>query len=289
MRPPTGGRFCMNKQILTKHYDAFDRIDIWLGGHPGSDWRVHLPEGAKAILAAADIKYNPSWPYELTLYQPDVETLKAARRLFGATIAINITYVEVARDFPTRWQADAKRLVLHYLRSATQRYGPKKVRKVKNGYYFGKPGRPERLVLYGDRKSKLATPAFGNPCAHTELRFQGVPAVRAAGIFSMDDLVEFDFDACWGRRVRLWAFGSRTDLGAALGAAGEQARVTPKALRARAKRALKSSKYKAGNAFALQMLWRKHPDVTKALKRLTPKEWFRLARSKVHEPPRKWR
>lgn len=280
---------------------AFDRICLRASSHLGNNWKSQLPAGAKAKLTPVDIPFSPNWPYEVDILQPDRATLQALKDLLGSVTQIEISYVEIARDYPVRFQVEAERLQLYFLRTATLRYGPKIVKATDNVYYYGDPKRSVRLALYADRPSKLATRAKGMPCLHTELRLQGAAAIRKAHLLTLDDLIHLNFGAFWNQHLSLWAFGNRARMGAALTNNRVHPQVTDNALRARVLRALSSDSYVARNVdvdgedeaakgpFVLQMLAAQHPSIKSSMRFLTATEWEKKARAAALTPTKWWR
>jgi hypothetical protein len=65
---------------------------------------------------------------------------------------------------------------------------------------------PNRLVVYSEDHTR----ATGEPnCLHVEWRLNGLRAIRAAGIKSGQDLLEFDHRAFWQDRLRLYMVNRR--------------------------------------------------------------------------------
>lgn len=271
--------------FLNLIFDAFDRFDIWLDQHPGREWVDALPQGV--TINPVNIPYNPRWKYVLVALQPSTSTLHFLQRMLGFRIAAQVAYVEIARDYPVLWKIDAQRLERYFLRTVTMRYGPALVTKYKNTHYFGKPAAPRRLVIYAHRKSKLATPARGRRCLHTEIRMQETQLIEQIGLGSVDALLAFNFSEFWATQIRYHSFGNRAAMGATLSRSARRD-TGDGPLQARVRRALKSPKYTADGAFVLQMLWRKRPSLTKALLPMTAKAWLHEAARVIAAPPREW-
>ena len=68
-------------------------------------------------------------------------------------------------------------------------------------YWAGRKAR-NGLVLYSDKPCRWTRWPF---CAHLELRCNGMAALRAKGIKSIDDLLAFDHRAFWERHLQLRA------------------------------------------------------------------------------------
>lgn len=285
---------------IYKSVAAFDRI-ILKSTSPLDQLKDHLPNGAKVKVTPVDVPFSPNWPYKVDIRQPDAATLAALKRAVGPDTQLEISYVEVARDYPVRFATEAQRLLLYYLRTATLRYGPQVVTMTENVFYYGDANRGLRLALYADRPSKLATPAQGQPCLHTELRLQGAEAVRKAHLLTLDDLASLNFKAFWKQHIGLWEFGNRARMGAALRTQTSREPVTENALRTRFSRALSGSRYAARSIdvdtsdegakgpFALQMLTAKNPEVKSAMRLLTAAEWEEKARAAALKPLTWWR
>lgn len=288
-------------------YDAFDRIELRLDRHPGKAAmaRLHaLPDAhlTKATLTPIDVDYQPRWSYELTLRQPSRRALRLLLKVLGDTIGVEVIYLEVARDFPVNSERGTYRLLVYLIRTTTLRSYRGKVRMSKHGVYFGKRKRDLSLVAYADRLSKLKTEARGLLCLHAELRFKGAPSVRRAGVHSLQDLIDFDFDGCWTKRVRHWDLGNRAKLGAAMTSTAGAGKAQTESLQRRVSRALKHQKYRTmrraddpgvqglpRHTFALQALVRKHPKTVRTMRRLTTEQWIEKAAVAISRPPWKWR
>lgn len=285
---------------IYKSVTAFDRITL-KSTSPLAARKDHLPEGTKVKVIPVDMRFSPNWAYKVDILQPDVATLEALKRAAGPDTQLEISYVEIARDYPVRFATEAQRLLLYFLRTATLRHGPQVVTMTDNVMYYGKPGRGLRLAVYADRPSKLATAARGQPCLHTELRLQGVEALRREHLLTLDDLISLDFEAFWKQHVGLWEFGSRTRMGAALRTKTSRRSITDNALRTRFSRALSgvrcaakrihgdTSGERAKGPFALQMLTAKNPELKSAMRRLTAAEWEEKARAAALKPTTWWR
>ncbi|MDN4592133.1 hypothetical protein DBA29_27000 [Xenophilus aerolatus] len=303
MRPPS----IVNTNIITLFCDAFDRVEMRLDRHPGNKALACLKALGvtaltKATLSPADVQYQPRWRYELTLLQPSLRALHLVKSLLSDTVAAEVIYVEFARDFPVERKRDARRLLLYFLRTTLLRSYRGKVRMYKHGAYYGRRGRAVRLVVYADRHSKLKTAARGLPCFHAELRLQGAQALRKAGVYGLQDLIGFDFQAIWNERVRHWDLGNRAKLGAAMTPGAGAGKAHAESLQRRVSRALKHEKYRTmrraddpgvqglpRHTFALQALVRKHPKTLRAMRGLTTEQWIEKAAVAITRSPRKWR
>jgi hypothetical protein len=285
---------------IYKSVTAFDRI-ILKSTSPLDQLKDQLPNGAKVKVTPVDVPFSPNWPYKVDIRQPDAATLAALKRAVGPDTQLEISYIEVARDYPVRFATEAQRLLLYFLRTATLRYGPQVVTMTENILYYGDANRGLRLALYADRPSKLATPAQGQPCLHTELRLQGAEAVRKAHLLTLDDLTSLNFKAFWNQHISLWEYGNRARMGAALRTQTPRRLITDNALRTRFSRALSGSRYTAKSIdvdtsnegakgpFVLQMLAAKNPEVKSTMRLLTAAEWEERARAAALKPLTWWR
>lgn len=299
--------FIVSTDIIKLFCDAFDRVELRLDRHPGKEALASLKALdatalTKATLSPVDVRYQPRWPYELTLLQPSLRALHALKKLLGATVAAEVIYVEFARDFPVERKRDARRLLLYFLRTTLLRFYSGKVRMYKHGAYYGKRDRAVRLVIYADRRSKLKTAARGLLCFHAELRLQGAKALREAGVHSLQDLIGFDFQGLWDSRVQHWDLGNRAKLGAAMTSSPGAGKSQAESLQRRVSRALKHEKYRTmrrsddpgvqglpRHTFALQALVRRHPKTVRAMHRLTTEQWIEKAAVAITRSPQKWR
>jgi len=65
---------------------------------------------------------------------------------------------------------------------------------------FTRSGRPTRINFadYDDQRSKIS----GQPCLHIEARIGTADALRRAGVYRADDLIDFDHRAFWQKHLR---------------------------------------------------------------------------------------
>jgi hypothetical protein len=80
------------------------------------------------------------------------------------------------------------------------------------------------------------------------MRLFGLDALQSVGIFSVADLIGFDFSIFWSNVIRLQRIANKAKLGSLLG--GRRTNVSDKALHKRAARLV--SGHRIGKAFGLQ-------------------------------------
>ena len=65
--------------------------------------------------------------------------------------------------------------------------------------YYGYHNWRSKLVCYSDKLSKLTN----LPCYHMEWRLQSHAAIKAEGVFGVDDLMYFEHRKFWAKKLRL--------------------------------------------------------------------------------------
>ena len=116
--------------------------------------------------------------------------------------AVKVVMLEAALDFifpPHEFAAGREFLDYHLLK----KYPGKQTVEVSEGTrYFGSRKKKAKniLTMYADLPSRVTGE---DHCIHLEMRVSGLRALRAAGIFSVKDLVGFNFVSFWEKRLVL--------------------------------------------------------------------------------------
>ena len=205
--------------------DGFDRVEAWFD-------HSSLPISITALrrhcrnveITVGQMHMNACWKLKLTVFQPSRKFFKVLHCALGLRIRCLISYVEIARDVLAR--ASSRRVMRECLASmvvsglhspkiifcgGTAYYSPRTVMSVKSNKAIRSANVP---VVYADKPCKLAREGFepareihpASPlCFHLEWRCSGSEVVRAAGIGSLADLIDFDHDRFWNQRVRFLA------------------------------------------------------------------------------------
>ena len=201
--------------------DGFDRVEAWFD-------HASLPIDIAALrrhcrdlkLTLGQMYMNACWKLKLTVFQPSRKFFKVLHRALGLRIRLRISYVEIARDVLARhlsrhvMRECLASMVVSDLHSpniifcgGTAYYRPRVVMSAKSNTAIRSANVP---VVYADKPCKLAREGFdptreihpaSPPCFHLEWRCSGSAAVRAAGIGSLADLIDFDHDRFWNQRV----------------------------------------------------------------------------------------
>ena len=226
---------------------GYDRIHILLDH---SDWPLpwaRLKRECENITQTpANIPYHPRWKVQLDVFQPTIACLVLLDSALTSGVALSINYVEITYDIPAKSSHQANLRRNSFLESAKQHYGRDTVvldHQIDyfNPRYNGTNRSPRVLVIYADWPSYLlnAKPRVGStPCTHTEERLSGAAVIESEGIVSLQDLILFDHEAFWNRRLRFFRLPiQKTDLGRMLAVAcGDKTNVSGTALRKRADR-----------------------------------------------------
>lgn len=273
---------------LLRPIDSFDRVRLLLD-HPINDKAL---ESLKLLcrhltLTDANIPYQPRWAHDLDILQPHARTFfLALHDALPAAASCQLYYVELARDYLTRFQIEARRMAHQFIGHATLRYSRGHVEAVKNGYYYNRRESSVSLAVYGDRPTKQFVPALGHPALHTELRFKSSEALARQGVRGPLDLAELDFDACWTQHLNFWSLPSQTEIGRAIGCKSDR----DDSLQRAARNALSHPDlHLGGHTFALQKLVAQHHGVKGILRPLTFRQWQLLARDAALMPLRRGR
>lgn len=247
--------------------DAFDRVHFHIS--------APLPGSVIAALCelATEAKQSPlaggsRHTYKLELLQPHMEAFETLLNNLPNGTACAPAYAEVARDISVSSQRAAGRMALDLLEHCTLKYCRRHVKQDGSGFYYNARTAPVVLMIYGDRKSKLATAMRAQPCLHMELRLQG-QALERNGLAGVSDFSSFDFRACWRRNLHVWKLPAQDSLAAALGS-----RASSQPARRRAVRnVLAKPQYRVGGALCLQLLVAEHAGVKRLLKPMKFAAW----------------
>jgi hypothetical protein len=136
----------------------------------------------------------------VTLVVPNEHALRLLADIGG----VRINYLEVARDliFPPQQLRLVKELFdQHFVQPW---HGKRETVLFEATTYTGqrKVGNCHHFVWYADQPSKVTGEL---DCFHIEGRYQGVDAVRKAGVNHPRDLLTFDFGAYWNKHLTLYA------------------------------------------------------------------------------------
>jgi hypothetical protein len=240
----------------------FDEVDSLCRGG-----LKHVP-----IIGTDAQKFHPERKYYVELFQPGRDALRLLYQAAKGRYTIRPYMLEVAVDWITDDREEAKMVRDFILGHMWVPHLTYEVKPYEQTWYYApratgptqgdsSPKRSIRLmhnvVLYADKRSKLASPYFGRPCCHLEHRFFGANACADIGASCLGDLAQFRHHAFWREHLRLAMMLSKTELGRFL--APSRVGVSGTALRKRANACLQ--KYEIDGAFVLQNLWRHYGEI----------------------------
>ncbi|MGF1620180.1 MAG: hypothetical protein ACFCUR_06175 [Rhodomicrobiaceae bacterium] len=112
------------------------------------------------------------------------------------------TSVEIALDIPTEDHQQAMEWVSFFDRHFAQRWhGSSRCLQIGYGTYTKRSGSARLFVWYGGKKPLKGTKT---PGFHIECRLSGIAALRAIGIETSADLLNFDHRAFWDNHLTLY-------------------------------------------------------------------------------------
>lgn len=156
---------------------------------------------------------------KIELFQPNIETLSAANNIVLGDYVIN--YIELAVDFLVPNKKALTQLQYffdrHFVHNRTPKNqvegdfhfvltGDKKVEcKCKNTCvcqtrYFTPKSDINRLALYSDKPSKTDSTSS---CVHIEKRFAGINPLKKLGLYTFDNIIQFDHELFWQVHLNL--------------------------------------------------------------------------------------
>jgi hypothetical protein len=190
--------------------------------------------------------YGKNWKSVLNILQPSPRCLEIVKHRLGRRATALPNNVEIALDIiPLQnIQNQIENLESAFLESAIPLWTRSPIKVYEKTIYFGsRSGTSQRkagrlLVMYSDKHSKL-NPRDDNPlrtpCLHMEFRIFGTPSLERIGLFSINEMIEFDHLEFWKNQVKLYRLPNLTKTGGLVGAMkGMSKDVSSRALRKRA-------------------------------------------------------
>ena len=117
----------------------------------------------------------------------------------------HLSYLEIALDwdFGTRLECETARALLdqHHVKA----YQRKKLKWFLGTRYTNRRGSGNNLAIYSSKLSRISK-SF---CVHLDWRITGAGALRAAGLATIEDLIQLDPVEFWRTRLRLYALDLR--------------------------------------------------------------------------------
>jgi hypothetical protein len=221
--------------------------------------------------------FHPQWKYSIEAQQPQQTWFEQFCRIAGSDMTVELAYVEIARDFLVRARLEAERMHAYFLSSVVRPYERKLVVDHKGTSYYGERQSPTgTLSVYSDRPFKLAGRSE-SPCLHVEMRLGNLPVLLAHGLVTVQDLIDFDYDAFWAKKLHCVDLPSKTAMGRLLGSPGDAA-VQDQAYRKRVKRLYEDSAFQFPRGFVLHNAALSYPRIRR-LPSITFEDWEELARS----------
>ncbi|MBK6005945.1 hypothetical protein JJB11_07540 [Ramlibacter ginsenosidimutans] len=178
-----------------------DSVEIQQARFFRSDYIKHIRENSGGTYGPSQKPtYESRFVNSIYLHQPRPAALESMPELTSA-----ITRVHVALDVYTANFRDARRIHDYAEARLVQDLTPRREVRCFHGRttYFddsveNRAGRC--LVIYSHRPSKVST---DQPCCHLELRLSGADELRAAGLRSLEGLLNLDLRAFFRRRLML--------------------------------------------------------------------------------------
>jgi hypothetical protein len=267
----------LHPPLQVSRVDAFDRVRFRLDNPIPNLALERIARLCRDVfLTESVVPYQARWTYDLDVLQPHHPTFfPALEDALSAGTTCQPYYVEVARDYLTSHQAEARRMAQHFVGHALLRYSRGHVRTSGAGVYYNPRGSSTVLAVYGDRPTKQFDPNFGRPALHTELRFNGLEALGREGLRGLQDLAQPDFDKIWKRHLSLGSQPSQMVVGAAVGCRSAR----KDSLQRAARKAIAEDGTLENGTFALQKLVGQYAGVGSVIEPLTFKKWEREARN----------
>jgi hypothetical protein len=186
----------------------FDKVQVWLleplsNGELGAlraecDGKVHLKKKRARFR-----RWGAEYEHFLVLRQPSRKALEVLAGRKG----LIINSLECALDwtFAEEEQKEIAANIVSQLHFKKYHRG-QGVRFVGATRYSGPRGAPTIFVLYDDMRNRHTG---AQECVHLEWRMVGLNAVRAAGVRSISDLLNFDHRSFWKERLLLFGVDLR--------------------------------------------------------------------------------
>jgi hypothetical protein len=192
-------------------YPYFDKIQFWVREPLNPETVERLRKQCGSLYDTIEpARFNPQFRHRIELRQPSKQALRWLARRDDALI----NRVEIALDLIFKFRADVEE-ALDFLHQHLVRRWHGKNQEIQ---VFRLPPRgddagsletrydagdwaPNALVLYRQDHSRVTGELN---CLHIEWRVKSVRAMRAAGIESCQDLLQFDHRGFWKKRLLLY-------------------------------------------------------------------------------------
>lgn len=229
--------------------------------------------------------YQARWKFRLEVFQPTTDCLRLLAAALGNQISVNVSYVEIAVDFPAENDGQARLWRDAFLFGARMRSQRQSVVLEENGniWHYGrrvnKDGNKRGRVLaaYADKPSKIlnAKPGKGTPpCLHLEIRGTGSDVVSSLGIVTIIDLIAFQHKRFWTQQINMFELPKKTDLGRLLASANDtNTEVSTTAFRKRATKWIMNASIE--NKFIMHNALIAEPIIARKLQKIPFWDWVR--------------
>jgi hypothetical protein len=202
--------------IIKERCTYLDRLRIWFDTD-----RPLFTSNELQLLQTTDrvpqidfkpMRFSSQWKQNLDLFQPTPDVLiRLKEQLRPTLVAYRITYAEMAIDFITKTQEDADG-IRHLLVSAMSHHAGKRyLYQADSGHavYFADMKHKIVPVIYSDQPSKFTQ----EPRAHLEFRLRNSRACKRHQLFTLDDLIDFNFLAFFEKSLTLYKKPSKAEIG----------------------------------------------------------------------------
>ncbi|HUS96767.1 MAG TPA: hypothetical protein VMX97_08525 [Hyphomicrobiaceae bacterium] len=187
--------------IVDRH-PSLDAITVWLE-RPISETQIDLVRASCGFLEVHNepMEFSLEFQQRLQLKQPRDLAFMLLRLMNKGEYLIN--YAEVALDLITASDADHDALRAVLDRCLVQPYhGKRKLSAYRDTSYSAyKRWTGNSITLYSDRESKVTGETN---CNHVEWRISGARSVVSAKLATFEEVLKFDHQAFWRKKLRLY-------------------------------------------------------------------------------------
>jgi len=263
---------------------GFDRVTLWIDRPEFPIAMARLKKLCTKIKVHLEqMPYQARWKLRLEIYQPTIECLEVLAKALGDYIAVQLTYVEMACDFPGNGKKQTREWRNAFLGAAKMKYQRQPVVRDKNTFYYGRRTdengnkRGNVLAVYADRHSKIlnARPVDGTPpCLHLDWRASGSAPLESHGIITIQDLINFNHPRFWSENIKMYELPKPTEFGRLLSIADDvELKIGKPAMRKRARKFKDDNRI--GEIFIMHNALLGRPDNAKRLKAMQFEEWIK--------------
>ena len=195
--------------LITGVIPHFDKIQVWVDRKLTREEKETLYNLNRRKVKGEWIDpkiniYNPPTPYNSSMVQriqipqPTPAALSYLNAITEGTAYVN--GVEIALDYLTDSVPHANRIKEYFDRTSIKQYhGKQEVGRYEDKTTYSAGERVKNENSSYVRISKIT----GDPCLHTESIRRSRTTVKAAKIYTLDDVINFDFYGFWNKHLQL--------------------------------------------------------------------------------------